>query len=62
MLKPRHKLDESMVKTASETLADCDAMLLLVDASQPPDEADTLLALASEQAQPAGRRRCCCST
>ena len=45
MLKPRHKLDESMVKTASETLADCDAILLLVDASQPPDEADTLLAL-----------------
>ena len=45
MLKPRHKLDESMVKAASETLADCDAILLLVDASQPPDEADTLLAL-----------------
>ena len=44
MLKPRHKLDESMVKSASETLADCDAMLMLVDASQPPDEADILLA------------------
>jgi GTPase len=44
MLKPRHKLDESMVKTASETLADCDAILMLVDASQPPEEADTLLA------------------
>jgi GTP-binding protein Era len=44
MLKPRHKLDESMLKSATETLADCDAILMLVDASSPPDEADTLLA------------------
>ena len=44
MHKPRYKLGENMVKQATEALADCDAVLMLVDASQPPDEADRQLA------------------
>jgi len=42
--KPRYKLGESMVKQATDALVDCDAVLMLVDASQPPDEADQQLA------------------
>ena len=44
MHKPRYKLGESMVKHATEALSDCDVILMLVDASQPPDEADNQLA------------------
>ena len=44
MHKPRAKLGESMVKQATDALSDCDAILMLVDASQPPDEADRQLA------------------
>jgi GTPase len=42
--KPRYKLGESMVKQATNALSECDAILMLVDASQPPDEADLQLA------------------
>ncbi|MFM8321524.1 MAG: GTPase Era [Chloroflexota bacterium] len=41
--KPRHKLGELMNQEAARTLEDSDAILLVVDASQPPDEEDGLL-------------------
>jgi GTP-binding protein Era len=44
MHKPHYKLGESMVKHATEALTDSDVILMLVDASQPPDEADNQLA------------------
>ena len=34
LMKPRHKLDEYMVETASESLEDADVILWLVDASE----------------------------
>ena len=42
--QPRYKLGESMVKSATEALSDCDVVLMVVDVSQPPDEADRRLA------------------
>lgn len=41
--KPRHKLGEFMNQEASGTLQDSDAILLIVDGSQPPQEEDHLL-------------------
>jgi len=41
---PRHKLGESMNQEAIDTLAECDVVLFIVDASQPPGEEDRLLA------------------
>ncbi|MDD5467736.1 MAG: GTPase Era [Anaerolineales bacterium] len=41
---PRHKLGEKMNEKALQTLEECDLILLLVDASLPPDEDDRLLA------------------
>jgi GTP-binding protein Era len=44
MHKPRSKLGESMVKAATDALSGCDVIVILVDASQLPDEADRQLA------------------
>jgi len=41
---PRHKLGEAMNQEALSTLAECDLIVCIVDASQPPDENDRLLA------------------
>jgi len=41
---PRHKLGENMNQEAVDTLQDSDVTLFLVDASQPPDDEDRLLA------------------
>ncbi|MEW5869304.1 MAG: GTPase Era [Chloroflexota bacterium] len=41
--KPRHKLGEFMNQEASGTLQDSDAILFIVDGSQPPQEEDHLL-------------------
>jgi GTP-binding protein Era len=41
---PKHKLGQFMNQTAQQTLTDADVILWLVDASQPPDEEDRLLA------------------
>ena len=43
MHKPVHKLGVLMNQEASETLPDADVIILMVDASQPPDEEDRLL-------------------
>jgi GTP-binding protein Era len=40
---PRHKLGEHMVQEASASLEECDLILCLVDASQPPTDEDQLL-------------------
>ena len=42
--KPRYKLGEAMNQEALATLQECDLILWIVDASQPPDEEDQLLA------------------
>jgi GTP-binding protein Era len=42
--KPHHKLGESMNKHALEALEECDLILFLVDASQPLDDEDRMLA------------------
>jgi GTP-binding protein Era len=42
--KPRYKLGEAMNQEALATLQECDLILWIVDASQPPDEEDRLLA------------------
>jgi GTP-binding protein Era len=42
--RPRHKLGESMNKEALQTLEECDLILWIVDASQPPDDEDRTLA------------------
>jgi GTP-binding protein Era len=42
--KPRYKLGEAMNQEALGTLQECDLILWIVDASQPPDEEDQLLA------------------
>lgn len=42
--RPRHKLGESMNKEALQTLDECDLVLWIVDASQPPDSEDRMLA------------------
>ncbi|HEX6384126.1 MAG TPA: GTPase Era [Anaerolineae bacterium] len=44
IMKPRHKLDEFMVETAVDTLADADVILWLVDASEPPGPGDRAIA------------------
>jgi GTP-binding protein Era len=41
---PKHKLGQFMNHAAQETLTDADVILWLVDASQPPDDEDRLLA------------------
>jgi len=41
---PRHKLGAAMNQEALSTLAECDLIVCIVDASQPPDENDRLLA------------------
>jgi GTP-binding protein Era len=42
--QPRYKLGENMNQQASETLQDCDLILIVVDVSQTPDEEDQMLA------------------
>ncbi|HLA98344.1 MAG TPA: GTPase Era [Anaerolineales bacterium] len=42
--QPRNKLGENMNKEASTVMEDCDLIVWIVDASQPPDEEDLLLA------------------
>jgi len=42
--QPRNKLGENMNKEASMVMEDCDLIVWLVDASQPPDADDLLLA------------------
>ena len=44
MKKPRHKLDEFMLKTAEDTLVDADVVLWLVDSSEPPGPEDRTIA------------------
>jgi len=44
MKKPRHKLDEFMLKTAVDTLTDADVVLWLVDGSEPPGPEDQAIA------------------
>lgn len=41
---PKHKLGKFMNQSAQQTLTDADVILWLVDASQPPDDEDRLLA------------------
>jgi GTP-binding protein Era len=40
IMQPRHKLDEFMLESALETLADADVILWLVDGSEPPGPGD----------------------
>lgn len=47
--KPRHKLGESMNRHAIETLQECDLILFIADASNPPDDEDRMLADAIHQ-------------
>lgn len=49
IMKPRHKLDEYMVETASESLEDADVVLWLVDASEELGTGDNAIA---EQLKP----------
>ncbi len=42
--QPRHKLGEAMNQEAIHTLEECDLILFLVDASQPPNDEDRMLA------------------
>jgi GTP-binding protein Era len=42
--RPRYKLGEAMNQEALSTLGECDLILWIVDASQPPDEEDRMLA------------------
>lgn len=46
--KPIHKLGEFMNQTAGETLSDADVIVWVVDASQPPNEEDRLVAARIE--------------
>jgi GTP-binding protein Era len=41
--QPRHKLGENMNQEAAQTLQECDLVLFVADASQPPDPEDLLL-------------------
>ncbi len=41
---PRHKLGEAMNQDAIKTLQECDLILFIADASQPPNDEDRLLA------------------
>lgn len=50
--QPLHKLGENMNKEAIDALQECDAILFLVDASQPPQAEDQMLA---SQLRAAGR-------
>jgi len=50
--KPLHKLGENMNKEAIDALQECDAILFVVDASQPPQAEDQMLA---SQLRAAGR-------
>jgi GTP-binding protein Era len=51
--KPRHKLGENMNQEAIDALKECDVILFLVDASQPPQDEDQMLA---DHIHAAGRR------
>jgi GTPase len=42
--RPHHRLGKRMNETARDALLDCDLILFLVDASQPPSDEDRLLA------------------
>ncbi len=42
--RPRYKLGEAMNQEALSTLGECDLILWIVDASQPPDDEDRMLA------------------
>jgi GTP-binding protein Era len=42
--EPRHKLGQSMLQEAVDTLAECDLVLIMVDASLPPESEDRQLA------------------
>lgn len=42
--QPRHKLGEHMNQEAIETIEECDLILFVVDANQPPDKEDRTLA------------------
>jgi len=42
--QPRYKLGEAMNREALSTLEECDLIVWIVDASQPPDDEDRLLA------------------
>ncbi len=44
MKKPRHKLDQFMLESAVDTLADADVVLWLVDGSEPPGTEDQAIA------------------
>lgn len=50
--KPIHKLGEFMNEAAAETLKDADVILWLVDATQPPNEEDEIVASRIKAAQP----------
>jgi len=50
--KPSHKLGEFMNEEAWSAISDADVVLFMVDASQPPDAEDTLLADLVKQLQP----------
>lgn len=52
LIKPRHKLDEYMVQSARESLADADVILWLVDGSVEPGGGDR--AIAAQLAELAG--------
>ncbi len=49
--QPRHKLGEFMVNVAIEALRDADAILFVVDLSEPPDEEDRRVADLLHEAQ-----------
>ena len=49
IMRPRHELDEFMLDTALETLADADIVLWLVDASEPPGAGDHEIAARLRQ-------------
>lgn len=44
IMKPRHKLDEFMVETATESIEDADVVLCLMDGSEPPGPGDEQIA------------------
>lgn len=48
--EPQTKLSEFMVRSAQSAIADADVLVFIVDASQPPDNADRLVASAAAAA------------
>jgi len=50
--RPRHKLGEAMVATATQAIPDADAVLFMVDVSVPPTDEDRMIArVVQEQTQ-----------